>query len=57
MRALVVANPRLPPSIIDEFGYPEITESEQEASMVADMLQTEPLLRVQASPMFLQFHS
>nr|XP_018917333.1 PREDICTED: tetratricopeptide repeat protein 28 [Bemisia tabaci] len=49
MRALVVANPRLPPSIIDEFGYPEITESEQEASMVADMLQTEPLLRVQAS--------
>ncbi|XP_068086833.1 tetratricopeptide repeat protein 28 [Anabrus simplex] len=49
MTALVVGNPRLPGSVTEQWGWGEIPYAEQEAAMVAEMLQAKALVGSQAS--------
>lgn len=44
MPALVVGNPKLPQSITERWGWADIPHAEQEANMVAEMLQAKSLL-------------
>jgi CHAT domain-containing protein len=46
---LVIGNPRLPPSLKDNFGWHDVPYAEQEANIVAEMLQTEALTGNQAT--------
>ena len=43
MSALVVGNPRLPTCVTEQWGWGDIPYAEQEAEMVAEMLQTKAL--------------
>lgn len=47
MTALVVGNPRLPSCITEQWGWGEIPYAEQEAAMVAEMLQSTALVGTQ----------
>ncbi|XP_037078157.1 tetratricopeptide repeat protein 28-like, partial [Pollicipes pollicipes] len=47
--ALVVGNPRLPAALGEQWGWADLPYAEQEAHMVAEMLQTEPLTGAAAS--------
>ena len=49
MPALVVGNPLLPNSVTEQWGWGDIPHAEQEAVMVADMLQAQGLVQAQAS--------
>ncbi|XP_065205556.1 tetratricopeptide repeat protein 28 isoform X2 [Planococcus citri] len=49
MPALVVGNPKLPQSITERWGWADIPHAEQEANMVAEMLQAKSLLGNQAT--------
>lgn len=47
MSALVVGNPRLPTSVTEQWGWGDIPYAEQEAEMVAEMLQAKALIGCQ----------
>lgn len=47
MTTLVVGNPLLPDSLNEQLSLNEVPHTEQEASMVAEMLQTKPFIRAQ----------
>lgn len=47
MTALVVGNPRLPSTITEQWGWNDIPHAEQEATMVAEMLQAKALIGAQ----------
>lgn len=47
MSALVIGNPQLPASVTEQWGWGDITHAEQEAVMVADMLQAQALVAAQ----------
>ena len=47
--ALVVGNPKLPSTVSEQWGWGDIPYSEQEAAIVAEMLQTKPLTQAQAT--------
>ncbi|XP_050428822.1 tetratricopeptide repeat protein 28 isoform X2 [Adelges cooleyi] len=49
MTTLVVGNPRLPEYIHEQLCLSEVPHTEQEANMVAEMLQTKPFVREQAN--------
>lgn len=49
MRSLVVGNPKLPNAVSEQFGWKELPQAEQEATMVADLLQTQALIGTQAT--------
>ncbi|KAK9876278.1 hypothetical protein WA026_012576 [Henosepilachna vigintioctopunctata] len=44
VRSLIVGNPKLPSAIVNHYGWKEIQQSEQEATMVAELLQSQVLL-------------
>ncbi|KAL3271555.1 hypothetical protein HHI36_022031 [Cryptolaemus montrouzieri] len=44
VRSLIVGNPKLPSAIINHYGWKDIPQSEQEAAMVAELLQSQVLL-------------
>jgi hypothetical protein len=47
MSALVIGNPLLPASVTEQWGWGDIPHAEQEAVMVADMLQSQALVATQ----------
>ena len=47
--ALVVGNPKLPSTVSEQWGWGDIPYSEQEAAIVAEMLQAKPLTQAQAN--------
>jgi hypothetical protein len=47
MSALVIGNPLLPASVTEQWGWGDIPHAEQEAVMVADMLQSQALVAAQ----------
>lgn len=49
MTALVVGNPRLPSTVTEQWGWSDIPHAEQEAAMVAEMLQAKALVGSQVS--------
>lgn len=49
MTSLVVGNPKLPSSVTERWGWTDIPHAEQEANMVAEMLQAKSLLGDQAT--------
>lgn len=49
MTALVVGNPRLPSTVTEQWGWSDIPHAEQEAGMVAEMLQAKALVGSQVS--------
>lgn len=49
VRSLVVGNPKLPNAITEHWGWKDIQHAEQEANMVADLLQTQALVGSQAT--------
>ncbi|XP_060533525.1 tetratricopeptide repeat protein 28 [Cylas formicarius] len=44
VRSLIVGNPKLPLSITENYGWKDIPQAENEATMVAELLQTQVLL-------------
>lgn len=49
VRSLVVGNPKLPNAVTEHWGWKDIPQAEQEANMVADLLQTQALVGSQAT--------
>ena len=49
MNVLVAGNPRLPSSVVDQWGWQDIPQAAQEAETVAEILQTSPLVGDQAT--------
>lgn len=49
MTTLVVGNPLLPNYLNEQLNLNELPHTEQEASMVAEMLQTKPLIKAQVN--------
>lgn len=49
MTTLVVGNPLLPNYLNEQLGLNELPHTEQEASMVAEMLQTKPLIKAEVN--------
>jgi hypothetical protein len=47
MTTLVVGNPLLPNYLNEQLSLNELPHTEQEANMVAEMLQTKPLIKAQ----------
>jgi hypothetical protein len=47
MSALVIGNPQLPASVTEQWGWADIPHAEQEAVMVADMLQAQAQVAAQ----------
>ncbi|XP_050523379.1 tetratricopeptide repeat protein 28-like isoform X2 [Daktulosphaira vitifoliae] len=47
--SLVVGNPQLPENLCDHLNISELHHTEQEATMVAEMLQTKPFIKKQAN--------
>lgn len=47
MTTLVVGNPLLPNCLNEQLSLNELPHTEQEASMVAEMLQTKPFIKAQ----------
>lgn len=43
VRSLIVGNPKLPSAITEHYGWKDIPQAEQEANMVAEMLQSQVL--------------
>lgn len=44
-----LGNPKLPNTVTEHWGWSDIPQAEQEASMVAELLQTQALVGAQAS--------
>ncbi|CAH1107767.1 unnamed protein product [Psylliodes chrysocephalus] len=44
VRSIVVGNPKLPSAVTEHWGWKDIPQSEQEATMVAELLQTQALV-------------
>ncbi|XP_057668084.1 tetratricopeptide repeat protein 28 isoform X2 [Diorhabda carinulata] len=44
VRSVVIGNPNLPLTVTDHWGWKDIPQSEQEATMVAELLQTQALV-------------
>ncbi|KAF7283492.1 hypothetical protein GWI33_000389 [Rhynchophorus ferrugineus] len=44
VRSLIVGNPKLPPTITEHWGWKDIPQAEQEATMVAELLQSQVLI-------------
>ncbi|XP_063923669.1 tetratricopeptide repeat protein 28 isoform X2 [Zophobas morio] len=44
VRSLIVGNPKLPSAVTEHWGWKEIPQAEQEATMVAELLQAQVLL-------------
>uniref|UniRef100_A0A6P7GU21 Tetratricopeptide repeat protein 28-like n=1 Tax=Diabrotica virgifera virgifera TaxID=50390 RepID=A0A6P7GU21_DIAVI len=44
VRSVVIGNPRLPTAVTDHWGWKDIPQSEQEATMVSELLQTQALV-------------
>ncbi|KAF5284646.1 hypothetical protein FQR65_LT13477 [Abscondita terminalis] len=49
VKTLVVGNPKLPHSVVEHWGWKDIPQAEQEASIVAELLQTQALVGGQAT--------
>ena len=49
MNALVTGSPKLPSSVVDQWGWNEIPHAAQEAETVAEILQTSPLIGERAT--------
>lgn len=49
VRSLVVGNPKLPNAVTEHWGWKDIPQAEQEANMVADLLQTQAMVGSQAT--------
>lgn len=49
MKFLLLGNPKLPTTVTEHWGWCDIPQAEQEASMVAELLQTEALTGAHAS--------
>ena len=45
----MVSNPKMPSTVSEQWGSGDIPYSEQEAAIVAEMLQTKPLTQAQAT--------
>lgn len=43
MRSLIVGNPKLPNAVTEHWGWKDIPQAEQEASLVAELLQAQML--------------
>lgn len=48
-KKLVVGNPRIPSSVTDHWGWADVPQAEQEANIVAEILQTSALVGAQAT--------
>lgn len=48
-KLLYSGNPKLPPTITEHWGWSDIPQAEQEANMVAELLQTSALIGAQVS--------
>lgn len=48
-RTLIIGNPKLPSVVTEQFGWRDVQQAEQEASMIADLLQTQALIGNQAT--------
>lgn len=55
MTTLVVGNPLLPNCLNERLSLNELPHTEQEASMVAEMLQTKPLIKAEVKNKFKDF--
>lgn len=49
MTTLVVGNPLVPNCLNEQLSLNELPHTEQEASMVAEMLQTKPLIKAEVN--------
>lgn len=49
MRSLIIGNPKLPSTVTEHWGWKDIPHAEQEASMVAELLQTQAVTGSQAT--------
>ncbi|XP_031330301.1 tetratricopeptide repeat protein 28 isoform X2 [Photinus pyralis] len=49
VKSLVIGNPKLPHSITEHWGWKDIPQAEQEANIVAELLQTQALVGNQAT--------
>ncbi|KAK9746315.1 CHAT domain [Popillia japonica] len=49
VKSLIVGNPKLPSAVTDHWGWRDIPQAEQEATMVAELLQTQALTGNQAT--------
>ncbi|KAI4455030.1 rapsyn-related [Holotrichia oblita] len=49
VKSLIVGNPKLPSAVTDHWGWRDIPQAEQEATMVAELLQTQALIGSQAT--------
>lgn len=49
VRSLIVGNPKLPNPVTEHWGWKDIPQAEQEATMVAELLQTQVLLGASAT--------
>lgn len=49
MTTLVVGNPLLPDCLNEQLSLNKLPHTEQEASMVAEMLQTKPFMKAQVN--------
>lgn len=43
MRSLIVGNPKLPSAVTEHWGWKDIPQAEQEANLVAELLQSQML--------------
>lgn len=48
-RSLIIGNPKLPNVITEQFGWKDTPLAEQEANLIADLLQAQPLIGAQAT--------
>lgn len=56
MTTLVVGNPLLPNCLNEQLNLNELPHTEQEASMVAEMLQTKPLIKAEVNKTYILFY-
>lgn len=49
IRSLIVGNPKLPNTLTEHWGWRDISQAEQEANMVAELLQTQAIVGPQAT--------
>lgn len=49
IRSLIIGNPKLPSALTEHWGWKDIPQAEQEANMVAELLQTQAIVGSQAT--------
>jgi hypothetical protein len=47
--SLIVGNPRLPSGVSEQWGWGDIGQAEQEASLIAEIMQTTAMIGLDAS--------